>query len=258
MYNKLLETLLASSMRSILSEHEIEEIAIEINDDFQTIISEKIDEVKDEVIDDLTEKHKKEISDLKNEICELEKNEMMSIKIPHRNSFSLADQLTMEWVSENWDQMTKMSNLNIPAKKIMEKYSSFNTNESINSLGNVFKKESMDALHIEEIDMKFKHPNDPNATTIFETTVNAYSKSFELNLEPIDDHIIINSAMYGAGDNRIDITDKIIIGKKITNSLAGCDPAPKCAKTLMVNASIDGKIVDKIFNEGEKLMFDNI
>jgi hypothetical protein len=63
----------------------------------------------------------------------------------------------------------------------------------------------------------------------------------------------ILSAMYGIEGNRISVTP--IVGKKMTNKIAGSDPAPKVKKDVIVKAKVDGTEVEKTFSEGEVISF---
>jgi hypothetical protein len=65
----------------------------------------------------------------------------------------------------------------------------------------------------------------------------------------------ILSAVYGIEGKSVEICDKVKLGRKITNKLAGEDPAPKEKKNLIVKAEVDGTAVSKTFTEGEKLIF---
>ena len=65
----------------------------------------------------------------------------------------------------------------------------------------------------------------------------------------------ILSAVYGIEGKSVEICDKVKVGRKITNKLAGEDPAPKEKKNLIVKAEVDGTAVSKTFTEGEKLIF---
>lgn len=67
--------------------------------------------------------------------------------------------------------------------------------------------------------------------------------------------VVITSAMYGSAEKSIEVAAKMIVGRKITNKLAGEDPAPKVKKVLVVKATVDGSPVEKTFNEGDKLTF---
>lgn len=67
--------------------------------------------------------------------------------------------------------------------------------------------------------------------------------------------IVFTSATYGSSEKNIEVADKLVLGRKITNKLVGEDPHPKMKKTLFVKATIDGTPVEKTFNEGDKLIF---
>ncbi len=63
----------------------------------------------------------------------------------------------------------------------------------------------------------------------------------------------ILSALYGIEGNRITVTP--VIGKKMTNKIAGSDPAPKVKKDVIVTARVNGEEVVKTFTEGEIVTF---
>ena len=66
----------------------------------------------------------------------------------------------------------------------------------------------------------------------------------------------ILSAQYGLTDIKtIDVTDKIILGEKFTNELAGEDPAPKRKKNIFIKAMVDGKETEATFIEGKRIIF---
>ena len=65
--------------------------------------------------------------------------------------------------------------------------------------------------------------------------------------------IEILSAQYGIDGNRVSIQAKV--GRKVTNKLAGTDPAPKVAKNLIVTATVDGVEQTLTFNEGDFIKF---
>lgn len=66
----------------------------------------------------------------------------------------------------------------------------------------------------------------------------------------------ITEAIYGAEANTTNVTDVVKVGRKVSNkNLGGVDPAPKVKKTLSVKALIDGSPIEKIFQEGEKVVF---
>lgn len=97
MYEKLLDILLESSLRNIVTEHEIEEIAIELEEEFKSAISEKVEEIKDQ----LSEETSGEIAVLKTKIKNLETRLSETTKTcPPLDS--LQDVMAMEWAKENW------------------------------------------------------------------------------------------------------------------------------------------------------------
>lgn len=67
----------------------------------------------------------------------------------------------------------------------------------------------------------------------------------------------ILSALYGTEEKTVDVTPNIFknIGKKVTNRTTGIDPCPGKKKKLTVKFIINGSESEKIFNEGEKLIF---
>ena len=60
--------------------------------------------------------------------------------------------------------------------------------------------------------------------------------------------VVITSAKYGTAEKSIEVASKMIVGRKITNKLAGEDPCPKVKKTLAVKATVDGNPVEKILS----------
>jgi len=63
-------------------------------------------------------------------------------------------------------------------------------------------------------------------------------------------------ATYGVDTSIVEVdTTRVVVGKKVTNKMAGSDPAPKVKKTLSVTAMVYDKEVTKSFNEGEVIEF---
>lgn len=73
--------------------------------------------------------------------------------------------------------------------------------------------------------------------------------------KPAKPVINILSALYGVEGTTIEVKDNMKVGRKITNKLAGSDPAPKVKKQLQVVAEIDGTRIERTFAEGEILKF---
>lgn len=66
----------------------------------------------------------------------------------------------------------------------------------------------------------------------------------------------ILKAIYGIDATVIEIdTAKVKMGKKVSNKMAGSDPAPKVKKALTVTAMVYDKEVTKTFGEGEVIEF---
>ena len=66
--------------------------------------------------------------------------------------------------------------------------------------------------------------------------------------------IEILSAQYGIEGTRIEMAT-VKVGNKLTNKMAGSDPAPKSAKNAVIKAKVDGKEVTKTVAEGEVINF---
>jgi hypothetical protein len=53
----------------------------------------------------------------------------------------------------------------------------------------------------------------------------------------------------------ITVTENVKLGKKVSNKMAGEDPAPKQKKVMVVKALVGETEVTKEFNEGEVVAF---
>jgi len=63
-------------------------------------------------------------------------------------------------------------------------------------------------------------------------------------------------ATYGVDTSIVEVdTTRVVVGKKVSNKMAGSDPAPKVKKTLSVTVMVYDKEVTKSFNEGEVIEF---
>lgn len=64
--------------------------------------------------------------------------------------------------------------------------------------------------------------------------------------------VSILSALYGIEGTRVEMTGAIKSGRKLTNKLAGSDPAPKVAKNAIITYTVDGGAEQTLtFAEGE-------
>lgn len=113
-YDKILNTLLASSLGSMISDHEIEEIALELEEDIDFLINDKIEQIKEDAV----ESSQVEIRKLKGEISKLESSTITQKEF-YPDIKSLDDMMTMEWVKENWEHIVKMQKLNIEGKMLL-------------------------------------------------------------------------------------------------------------------------------------------
>ena len=64
--------------------------------------------------------------------------------------------------------------------------------------------------------------------------------------------VSILSALYGIEGTRVEMTGLIKSGRKLTNKLAGSDPAPKSKKDAIITFTVDGGAEQTLtFAEGE-------
>lgn len=71
-----------------------------------------------------------------------------------------------------------------------------------------------------------------------------------------EDTVEILKAVYGVDATVVEVdTAKVRIGKKVSNRMAGADPAPKVKKSMTVTAVLHGKEIEKTFSEGEIIEF---
>lgn len=117
MYEKILESLLSTSLSSLISNQDIEEIATELEDELQTIVTEKVDESKESMEED----YSKDITLLNRKIRKLE-DKIDDMKNITPKLDSLSDAMTMEWVKENWEYITQMHDLNISGKQMLNHF----------------------------------------------------------------------------------------------------------------------------------------
>jgi guanylate kinase len=116
----IVDILKGSSLRGMISDMEIAEIAEEISSEIDEIIEAATDrnESTDEA-DDL----KDEINSLERKISKLEKN-----SVPTK---TLNDIMTLEWVRENWESMHQLSNMNKSGKEIVKTLQSGTTIDAV-------------------------------------------------------------------------------------------------------------------------------
>lgn len=103
---KLNEILKASSLAGSLSDMEIDELVEEIKLDF--------DELVDELVENETDAHKEEKDDLKDYCDELERK-LENVNLPMK---TLNDSMVIEWVSNNWETVSRIESMNLDGKGI--------------------------------------------------------------------------------------------------------------------------------------------
>jgi hypothetical protein len=68
--------------------------------------------------------------------------------------------------------------------------------------------------------------------------------------------IVVLQASYGISNMKVQVDpDKVKMGRKASNRMAGSDPAPKQKKTMTVTVLKKGEQMTKEFNEGEIVNF---
>jgi len=72
--------------------------------------------------------------------------------------------------------------------------------------------------------------------------------------EAVGPAIEIISALYGIEGARVEMAE-VKAGRKLTNKMAGSDPAPKTAKDAIITAKVDGTEVTVTVKEGEVITF---
>ena len=100
-----------------------------------------------------------------------------------------------------------------------------------------------------------------NAATLEEGTTPAAEAATET--KKVSGPVInVLSAVYGIGDKTVQMAS-FKPGQKLTNKMAGSDPAPKEKKSATIKIEIlkEGQepiVVEKTFVEGEKLIFEEL
>jgi guanylate kinase len=105
----ILDILKTSSLRGMVSDMEIAELAEEISTEIEEIIEAEVEKTKDD-FEDEKEDYSKEADDLRKEISALKK------MIP--GDSTLEDSMAMEWVSDNWEEVKSLYRRNLDFKEI--------------------------------------------------------------------------------------------------------------------------------------------
>lgn len=98
--------------------------------------------------------------------------------------------------------------------------------------------------------------NKGKATEATETVAKApkAAKAPKTPKEAAGPAIEIISALYGIEGTRVEMAT-VKAGRKLTNKMAGSDPAPKTAKDAIITAKVDGTEVTVTVKEGEVIAF---
>jgi guanylate kinase len=99
-----------STLRGIVSDAEIAELADEIGIELEEYIEAEKEKAKDDAEEDMDKLHRENVK-LEQKISKLE-DMILPIK-------TLNDQMTLEWIKENWESMYQLSMLNKSGKEIL-------------------------------------------------------------------------------------------------------------------------------------------
>jgi guanylate kinase len=101
-----------SSLRGIVSDAEIAELAEELSFELEEYIEAEKEKAKDDAEEDMENLHR-EIRKLEEKASALE-GKILPIE-------TLKDEMTLDWIKENWDQLHVLSDMNISGKEIVSK-----------------------------------------------------------------------------------------------------------------------------------------
>jgi hypothetical protein len=88
------------------------------------------------------------------------------------------------------------------------------------------------------------------------TLAPAKERKSKKDTEDTEEIISILSATYGIDATICQVEpENIKVGRKVTNKMAGSDPAPKQKKIMTIKAVVKGVEIEKTFNEGEIISF---
>lgn len=106
-----LDILSSSSLRGLISESEIEELSEELNEEIESKFDIEKEAIKDSFQEILEDTRKKN--------SELEKKiETLENLFPAEKT--LESVMTMEWITENWEDVKNLYRMNMPVKQVLE------------------------------------------------------------------------------------------------------------------------------------------
>ena len=228
---KLIEILKMSSLRSMLSDSEIDEVHEELSGDFNDFLEEETERITEEV------KGTSMIEDLQYDIRELKK-ELADVSLPNS---TLVDVMTSEWVKNNWEGIVKLYNLNNTPKEILDAHIEF---LKLTRAAGELKDKVEDNESIKPL-LEMRRDTDLEIQKRVDIITEIHEKTLK----------IVN-ASYGSETMKVNVDLLMIVeGRKISNKLVGYDPAPKKKKFLHIVFNIGGIDISKTFVEGEKIVF---
>jgi guanylate kinase len=117
-HSRLLDILKGSSLRTTMSDLEIQEVAEEIISDVEDLNNDNDGEIESlhNEISDLED----EVSDLKDEKEKLEDRVNELEKLSAKQDKTLNDVIAAEWVNQNWEWIVKLEQLNKSGKEIFD------------------------------------------------------------------------------------------------------------------------------------------
>lgn len=124
----VVDMLKGSSLRGMISDMEIAEIAEEISTEIEGIIESEADRAKDDSAD--------EVEDLKEEILEM-KRALDQVKKSVPVNLSLEDSMAMEWINENWEDVKTLYRQSIEIKDVVSLVK--NRSQSIDAVDTITK-----------------------------------------------------------------------------------------------------------------------
>lgn len=150
--SKLLDILKGSSLRTTMSDLEIQEVVEEIVSDVEDLNTDRDDEI---------ESLRDEVSDLEEENLELEnENDKLKArvndleKLTIETGSSLNDVITAEWVHKNWEWVVKLEQLNKSGKEI---YDMVNGHEQVSRTLDAFRDSVVSNILQEELKKVTEH-----------------------------------------------------------------------------------------------------
>ena len=150
--SRLLDILRGSSLRTTMSDLEIQEVAEEIVSDVEDLNNDNDSEIESlrNEIDDLED----EVSDLKDDKEKLGKRiDELEDLVAHQGE-TLNDVMAAEWVNQNWEWIMKLEQLNKSGKEI---YDMVNGHEQVTRTLDAFRDSVVETILLDELKKAAEH-----------------------------------------------------------------------------------------------------